>query len=330
MTDYTQATNFTAKDNLTTGDANKRIMGSTVDAELALISAAIASKANTSGVVAVTGGTFTGNVTVAKASGSTTLAVDAADDAVLVLDKAASGDGGYILGKTGGSNRWIIQISDVAAEAGSNAGSDFSIASYNDAGTDGQQLLTLTRSNGAATFSGPVVANSGLTYRVTGPCNAIIATAKGDNAGLYYGVAGYSDPAHTRGGGVIGFAPNGTTYGVVGGTDTADATYSFFGNGNGYLGGTWTEASDCKLKTDLQRIDGALDKVASLTGYTFNRIDLPGRHTGLIAQDVQAVLPEAVSEHDGTLGIAYGNLAGLLVEAIKELRAEIELIKGRL
>ena len=69
----------------------------------------------------------------------------------------------------------------------------------------------------------------------------------------------------------------------------------------------------------------------SINGVTFNRTDLNlGRkQTGLIAQELQKVLPEAVIEtSDGTLAVAYGNVVGLLVEAIKELKSEIEVLKN--
>jgi hypothetical protein len=88
------------------------------------------------------------------------------------------------------------------------------------------------------------------------------------------------------------------------------------------------QATDSRLKTDLEVIPDALAKVATLTGYTYTRIDTGARQAGLIAQDVQKVLPEVVSElQDGTLTLAYGNVIGLLVEAIKELKAEIEELK---
>ena len=51
----------------------------------------------------------------------------------------------------------------------------------------------------------------------------------------------------------------------------------------------------------------------------------------MIAQEVQAVLPEAVvvgSDENETLSVAYGNMVGLLIEAIKELKAEIDILKG--
>ena len=64
---------------------------------------------------------------------------------------------------------------------------------------------------------------------------------------------------------------------------------------------------------------------------TFERVDMESgvRHAGVIAQDVQKVLPEVVREgDDGKLTVAYGNIVGLLVEAIKELRQEINTLKG--
>lgn len=119
-------------------------------------------------------------------------------------------------------------------------------------------------------------------------------------------------------GGSIGFLTTGGSWAAR--TDNA---------GNWTATGNVVAYSDIKLKKDLERIDKALDKIDTLTGYTFTRIDTGERQTGLIAQNVEAVLPEAVlrNEDDGTLGLAYGNLAGLLVEAIKELRAEVEKLK---
>jgi hypothetical protein len=95
------------------------------------------------------------------------------------------------------------------------------------------------------------------------------------------------------------------------------------GAGNLTASGNVTAYSDAKLKKDLVVIPDALAKVLKLTGYTYTRIDTEERQTGLIAQDVQAVLPEAVGERDGTLNLAYGNLAGLFAEAIKELVGEL-------
>ena len=93
--------------------------------------------------------------------------------------------------------------------------------------------------------------------------------------------------------------------------------------------GDITAFSDRSLKTNIQRIDSAVEKVKQLEGVTFERVDTGERGTGLIAQDVVRVLPEAVRTVDDKLTVAYGNLVGLLVEAIKELKAEIDELKNR-
>ena len=102
--------------------------------------------------------------------------------------------------------------------------------------------------------------------------------------------------------------------------------------GSIYATANITAYSDAKLKRDVQVITGALVKVAALRGVTYERIDLADgrRHTGLIAQELQSVLPEAVwPADDGTLTVAYGNVVGLLIEAIHELQAKVTVLEHR-
>ena len=92
--------------------------------------------------------------------------------------------------------------------------------------------------------------------------------------------------------------------------------------------------SDVRFKENLKIIDNALDKVNTLNGYTFNYTDdnEKGRAAGLIAQDVEKVLPEVVyeyeeivnGEYDQIKAIRYGNMIALLVEAIKELKNKVD------
>jgi hypothetical protein len=89
----------------------------------------------------------------------------------------------------------------------------------------------------------------------------------------------------------------------------------------------FVSSSDRRLKTDIAPIPDALTKVQALIGVTFRMDGSDRRQMGLIAQDVQAVAPEAVIEAEGILRLAYGNLIGLLVEAIKDLAAEVEQLK---
>jgi hypothetical protein len=91
-------------------------------------------------------------------------------------------------------------------------------------------------------------------------------------------------------------------------------------------------SSDERLKTDIQPIPDALIKISQINGVTYLRTDTPEtvRHTGVIAQEVEAVLPEVVAIGlDGYKVVAYGNMIGLLVEAIKELKAEVDALKGK-
>lgn len=107
----------------------------------------------------------------------------------------------------------------------------------------------------------------------------------------------------------------------------------FADTGNMTIGGSLTQNSDLRIKRDLQIIPDALDKVKTLNGYTYIRTDRDSefQQTGCVAQEVQAVLPEAVvigEDEQQTLSIAYGSMVGLLVQAIKELEAKVAALES--
>ena len=92
--------------------------------------------------------------------------------------------------------------------------------------------------------------------------------------------------------------------------------------------------SDIKLKENIEVIDNAVDKVKQLKGITYTLKSDGNRLTGLIAQDLEKVLPEAVYtakdlEDEEHLAIRYGNTVGLLVEAIKELEARVKELEDK-
>ena len=90
----------------------------------------------------------------------------------------------------------------------------------------------------------------------------------------------------------------------------------------------WTATSDIRLKSNIRLIDNALDKIAELRGCTFDKIGEENRTGGLIAQELREVLPEAIKEdEEGYLTVSPAVTIGLLVEGIKELRAEIAELK---
>ena len=89
--------------------------------------------------------------------------------------------------------------------------------------------------------------------------------------------------------------------------------------------GDITAYSDASLKTDVATIKGALALVERMRGVTYARIDTGVRGIGVIAQELKGLLPEAVAENpDGMLSVAYGNLVGVLVEALKEIAARTD------
>jgi hypothetical protein len=103
-------------------------------------------------------------------------------------------------------------------------------------------------------------------------------------------------------------------------TDTGELTVS----------GNVTAFSDARLKSSLNVITDALAKVEQLTGYTYTRTDSGERQTGVLAQDAIKVLPEVVNTSGEYMSVAYGNFAGLIFEAIKELHAKVKDLETKI
>ena len=102
-----------------------------------------------------------------------------------------------------------------------------------------------------------------------------------------------------------------------------------------------TAYSDIAVKRNLEIIPNALEKVCSINGYTYERTDYIKddedanaddvyRQAGVVAQEIEKVLPEVVSGEEGNKAVAYGNVVALLIEAIKELKSEVEDLKEQL
>lgn len=119
------------------------------------------------------------------------------------------------------------------------------------------------------------------------------------------------------------FDPN-SKLNISGGTINGDLTVT----GNFLSSGNVSAYSDIKFKSDIKPIENALDKVMQIGGYTYEMEGHTKRTTGVIAQEVQKVLPEVITEDkDGNLAVAYANMVGLLIEAIKEQQKQIEELK---
>jgi hypothetical protein len=88
--------------------------------------------------------------------------------------------------------------------------------------------------------------------------------------------------------------------------------------------------SDARVKTNVKTIDNALEKVLALRGVSYTRIDTDdtAEKIGVIAQEIQKIIPQVVKENEnGILGVSYGNLAGVFIEAFKDQQKQIEELK---
>ena len=120
-------------------------------------------------------------------------------------------------------------------------------------------------------------------------------------------------------------AANAQITSLIGTSALLTCTTNFTSSGN------ITSASDARLKENVVTIDSALNKVEQMRGVYFNKIDdeTKTRNVGVIAQEMEEVLPEVVhTREDGMKSVAYANIVGVLIEAIKELKAEIDSLKN--
>jgi hypothetical protein len=277
----------------------------------------------------LTGGAMTGAIT----TNSTFDGVDIATrDAVLTSTTTTAN---AALPKAGGTMTGDLILGDnVKVEVGSASGGDLQI--YHD-GTNSY----IDNHTGL------------LTLRVNGTENAVQATVNGSVALMYDG----SQKFQTTAGGI---AVTGNVYGTANiGLDGTDAISfsngshtSFTVNGNeemrleadgdlhvdGDVIAYSTTISDERLKDNIEVVDGALDKVKELKGVTFTRKQDGQESAGVIAQDVEKVLPQAVKHKalplqtgdDGLFKtVQYDALHALLIESIKELSARVEELEKK-
>jgi hypothetical protein len=108
---------------------------------------------------------------------------------------------------------------------------------------------------------------------------------------------------------------------------SVSSTKLSFNPSTGILSATeFNSLSDARVKSNIVTIDNALDKVESMRGVYF---DINGKHSvGVIAQEIEAVLPEVVDTNEYKT-VAYGNIVGVLIEAIKELRKRVEELEDK-
>ncbi|HIC0738125.1 TPA: tail fiber domain-containing protein [Klebsiella oxytoca] len=123
----------------------------------------------------------------------------------------------------------------------------------------------------------------------------------------------------------------------------AQGWYEFRNDGHAYTNGAWNSSSDVRMKTDIEKIDNALDRLDRIGGYTYLKQGMP--EAGVIAQEVEKVLPQAVTQtmltlNDGSVledarAVNINGVVALLVEALREekqarlaLEARLQVLEG--
>ncbi len=201
-------------------------------------------------------------------------------------------------------------------------------------------VFAVNISQNSATGSGlsVVSAGGGGFSAINGNCTGVGGAGTIGQAANGYGLYGTTSSATYAG--VFGVSSNNAIWGKLG----DQGLWAFYGSGDSYTTGTYS-SSDVRWKSNVKTITNSLDIVNKLRGVYYNYNDTypalvtnKGRQIGVIAQEVQQVLPELVREVDkeGHLAVAYDKIIPVLIEAIKELNIkneklekEIEVLKKK-
>jgi hypothetical protein len=326
-----------------------RLSGTSTDYVIPASSSALISTTG-SAWHALAPGTFTAGGTISNTSGDIT--IDAVGDIILDADNADIflKDAGTTFGSlTNTSGNLIIKSGTTTAATFSGANVTFAGTIASGAIDNGSSNIT---SGGLLKLDVDADADDltgdSATGRLTigagedlnlyhGGTNSYIVNDTGD---LFIDTAG--DIILDAGGADIILKDDGTQFGqfsnsssnlqILSGSTTA-ATFSganvtFAGtlaSGAITSSGDVTAFSDMRIKHDIETIEGALDKVSDMRGVYFKRNNGEAG-TGVIAQEVEKILPEVVKDGEYK-SVAYGNMVGVLIEAIKELKKEVETLK---
>lgn len=266
------------------------------------------------------GGNITSANTISVKPADTSLIVTSAGVQVnAVFVAALSSNASTLLGKT-----WASPASIGSSAANSASFSSANAASFgvsgsftaNSSGTFSSNLLEAS-SNSAQAFRVKANSTNVATIQFTSGAGSEYANLKVDSSGLLT----YTQHQNVK------------ALGVGTGVSTnVDGEIRASGNITAYY------TSDQRLKTNIKKIESALDKVQSIGGYTFDWSDdvlksrggedgyfVRSHDVGVIAQQIESVLPEAVVERsDGFKAVRYELLVPLLIEAIKELSSKVD------
>jgi hypothetical protein len=328
MANYTKATNFTAKDGLPTGNSGKIVKGAEIDTELTAVASAISSKADLNSP-SLTG---TPTASTATAGSNTTQLANTA----------------YVKTEIDGFSSTLSSVTGT-----------WTISTTGNAGTVTNGVYTVGNQTiaGNKTFTGDITFNNAAAQVISQSPTRIQTLYAGGSTQATSMLIGfgslnfYDSTVGSNANTSIFFAAGGTAIGSQGysfsynNAGTAVTAYQFYGDGSAQKtgGGSWSSISDARLKENVAPLTGALAKLNSLNPVSYTwKINTTEPTVGFIAQEVQAVLPNAVTRHkpttaeaqfisDQTFTIGFqADLNAYLVAAIKELKAELDVANAKI
>ena len=168
---------------------------------------------------------------------------------------------------------------------------------------------------GAPTTGYVVVARGG--HLVSGSVNITGPQGIQGATGASAGITSYTNPADNR-----------VITSVSSTTINAESNLTFDGS-TLTVTGTITETSSEKVKENVENIINALDTIKKLRGVQYNKIGNNNKEIGVIAEEVEEILPQIVTrdEEGNPKSVSYGRLTALLIEAVKELDNKINKLK---
>ena len=222
-------------------------------------------------------------------------------DTAVVINEDSNADVDFRVESDGNANKFVV-----------NAGNN--LVGINSDPDLGGGLHIKSADSGASSVSGDA---ADLVIENSTNAGISILGGNGNACRIYFGDDGDNDI------GFINYAHD--TNSMLFGTNAA-TRLTIDSSGNGTFTGNVTAYSDERLKDNIKTIDNALDKVSQMRGVAFQRKDTRRKDSGVIAQELEKVAPELVLDGEYK-SVAYGNIVGYLIEAIKELKAEVKELK---
>ena len=249
---------------------------------------------------------------------------------------------------TDGSATPVVSATNIQFQSSGSSGGSFTFVSGN------TKALTITGdyAQGGANLRAPIFYDSNNTgfyidaastsniNQLNGNGKIVLETSdsflrinqyNGFSNGIWMG------PSNIGGSGELHLGSNGTPstarVRVIGGTYNGSVVITLNGaDGSITAAGNVTAYSDIRVKDNVETVPAALAKLSAIRGVTYTRTDLDDkerRYAGVIAQEIEQVLPEAVREINDIKTVDYNATIALLIQAVKELSAKVEALEAK-